>query len=91
MTFCGTFRKNVVRIEYATHHEWLYVCIWLKNIQFANNFLKMPKIHLGLRVNPHSIVAWMSRNSLLEAGAKSEGEVTATGQFGQMVECSFKN
>ena len=25
-----------------------------------------------LRVNPHSIVAWMSRNSLLEAGAKSE-------------------
>ena len=31
------------------------------------------------RVNPHSIVAWMSRNSLLEAGAKSEGEVTATG------------
>ena len=30
-------------------------------------------------VNPHSIVAWMSRNSLLEAGAKSEGEMTATG------------
>ena len=30
------------------------------------------------RVNPHSIVALMSRN-LLEAGAKSEGEVTATG------------
>ena len=45
----------------------------------------------------------MSRNSLLKAGAKSEGEVTATGQistqntaqsfgnFGQMVEFSFKN
>ena len=31
------------------------------------------------RVNPHSIVARMSRNSLLEAGGKSEGEVTATG------------
>ena len=31
------------------------------------------------RVNPHSIVASMSRNSLLEAGAKSEGEVTVTG------------
>ena len=30
------------------------------------------------RVNPHSIVGWMSRNSLLEAGAKSEGEVTIT-------------
>ena len=27
----------------------------------------------------HTIVARMSRNSLLEAGAKSEGEVTATG------------
>ena len=21
MTFCGTFRKNVARIERATHHE----------------------------------------------------------------------
>ena len=33
--------------------------------------------HTCFRVNPHSIVAWMSRNSLLKAGAKSEGEVTA--------------
>ena len=40
----------------------------------------------------------MSRNSLLEAGAKSDGEVTGTGleprttgKFGQMVECSFKS
>ena len=31
------------------------------------------------RVNPHSIVAWVSRTSLHEAGAKSEVEVTATG------------
>ena len=31
------------------------------------------------RVNPYSIVASMSRNSLLEAGAKYEAEVTATG------------
>ena len=30
------------------------------------------------RVNPDSIVAGMSRKSLLEAGAKSEGKVTAT-------------
>ena len=30
------------------------------------------------RVNPHSIVALMSRNSLLETGAKSEVYVTAT-------------
>ena len=31
------------------------------------------------RVNPHSLVALLSRNTLLEAGAKSEGEVAATG------------
>ena len=44
---CGTFPKNVARIECATHHERLYnACIWLKKIQFAKNFLKMPKIHL---------------------------------------------
>ena len=29
--------------------------------------------HMRFRVNPHSIVAWMSRNSLLEAGTKFEG------------------
>ena len=28
--------------------------------------------HTCFRVNPHSIVAWMSRNSLLKAGTKSE-------------------
>ena len=31
-----------------------------------------------LRVNPHSIVVWMSRNSLLETGAISEVYVAAT-------------
>ena len=31
------------------------------------------------RVNPYSIVGWMSRNPLLEAGKKSAGEVIATG------------
>ena len=35
-----------------------------------------------LRVNPHSIVGSMSRNFLLEAGAKFEGEVTATIEYG---------
>ena len=44
-------------------------CIWLY-------ILVMPRT--PFRVNPHSIFALMSRNSLLEAGAKSEGEVTAT-------------
>ena len=44
--------------------EYLSVrCIWLYD-------LIMSRTLFG--VNPHSIVAWMSRNSLLEAGAKSE-------------------
>ena len=44
--------------------EYLSVwCIWLY-------FLIMSCTRF--RVNPHSIVAWMSRNSLLEAGTKSE-------------------
>ena len=48
MTFCGTFRKNVARIEWATHHERLYnACVWLKKIHFANNCPKMPNISLG--------------------------------------------
>ena len=46
-----------------------------------NNVFKLYVLVMSrtrFRVNPHSIVAWMSRISLLEAGAKSEGEVTAT-------------
>ena len=48
------------------------------------NFLTFVCMFLSCHVRvsewiPHSIVAWMSRNSLLEAVAKSEGEVTATG------------
>ena len=31
------------------------------------------------RVNPISVVAWMSRDSLLQTGVKSEVWVTATG------------
>ena len=33
----------------------------------------------SLRVNQHSTVSWMSRNSLLESGAISQDQVTATG------------
>ena len=44
--------------EFKSHHLlWLYVPI-------------MPRTRL--RVNPHSIVSWMSRNSLLETGAISK-------------------
>ena len=44
--------------------EYLSVrCIWLYVLVMSC---------MCFRVNPHSIVAWMSRNSLLEAGTKSE-------------------
>ena len=35
--------------------------------------------HMHFRVNPHFIVAWMTKNSLLEAGTKLEVSVTTTG------------
>ena len=45
------------------------------------------------RVNPHSIVAWMSRNSLLEAGAKSEVFAPASNKefldIQATIECGF--
>ena len=52
------------RQKYNHHFKLLYVLI-------------MPLTRF--RVNPHCIVAWMSRKSLLEAGVKSEVQVTATG------------
>ena len=47
--------------------QWLYVLVMSRT---------------RIRVNPHSIVAWTSRNSLLEAGAKSEVYMTASGLDG---------
>ena len=59
--------------------EWLYVFI-ISRTRF--------------RVNPHSIVAWMSRNSFAqnrrEIWSLSDCNGTWT-QFGWMVECSFTN
>ena len=51
---------NVILIFYFETSQlliWLYVFV-MSRARF--------------RVNPRSIVAWMSRNSYLEAGAKSE-------------------
>ena len=48
-------------LKYYNSLNWLYVLV-MSGTRF--------------RVNPHSIVALMSRNSLLEAGAKSEVWVT---------------
>ena len=45
---------------------WLYCqLLWLWLYVFIMSCMRF-------RVNPHSVVAWMSRNSLLETGAKSE-------------------
>ena len=90
-----TFPKIMINIFwycYTAQHifHWLYVLVMSRT---------------RFRVNRHSIVPWMSRNSLLEAGAKSEVQAlfkncsslfncsitVKAGQFGQMVECSFKN
>ena len=49
---------------------------WVEN---ANCLYVLVMSRTRFRVNPLSIVAWMSRNSLIEASAKSEGYVTATG------------
>ena len=53
-------KKDLISIIFSQQRKsdqdnigWLYVLI-------------MSRTHF--RVNPHSIVAWMSRNSLLEAG-----------------------
>ena len=51
-------------IIFLSTRVWLYVLVMSRK---------------GFRLNPHSIFAGMSRNSLLEADARSEGEVTATG------------
>ena len=48
---------------------YLYGCTWLYVLVMSST---------RFRVNPHFIVPWMSRNSLLQSGAKSEAEVTAT-------------
>ena len=34
---------------------------------------------MRFKVNPQSMVPWLSRNTLLETGAKSEVQVTAMG------------
>ena len=56
------FDRNNKYINFLAHDQelknyWLYVLI-------------MSRMHL--RVHPYSIVAWISRNSLLEAGRKSK-------------------
>ena len=72
---------------------WKWIVCWRKLIFEYAGVVSLLKIRLSpfyflyvlimsrtcFGVNSHSIVAWMSRNSLLEAGTKSELQVTATG------------
>ena len=62
--YCGYIQNNLIFQNNLNRNITLYVLVMSRT---------------RFRVNPHSIVAWISRNSLLEAGAKSEGEVTGTG------------
>ena len=79
------YKLGIVFIKYVNFIvlEDFDVCsegsvLW--DIQFEKSWLYVLVMsHTRFRVNPHFIVAWMSKNSLLEAGAKSEGEVTGTG------------
>ena len=49
------WKSGPKQIWQKSENVWLYVLVMSRT---------------RLRVNPHSTVAWMSRNSLLEAGAK---------------------
>ena len=50
---------------------------WLDNENHWLSVLIMSRTRF--RVNPHSIIAWISRNSLLKTGAISEVKVIRTG------------
>ena len=63
-----TFRYIAFKMN--LHFQWRQFCKWLYVLIVSRT---------GFRVNPHSIFASMSRNSLLQTGAISEVKVTATG------------
>ena len=69
-------------------------CMWvnvLKNIaRVTRRLCVFIMSHTHFRVNLHSVVAWMWRNSLLETDAISEVEVAATG-FGRSPLSSSRN
>ena len=50
-------REGFEKLTFEAEYYWLYVLIMSRT---------------RFRVNPYSIVAWISRNSLLEAGAISK-------------------
>ena len=60
-----------------------------KHLEESRKLYVLVMSRTRFRVNSHSIVALMSRNSLLKAGAKSEVKLTC--QFGQIMAYSFTN
>ena len=79
-TFVDTFISNAITQRPSSVNtsfsNWLYLLIMSRT---------------RFRVNPHSIVAWMSRNSLLKAGAKSELSFYELSGSGFESSCSHLN
>ena len=67
------FNKPLEKDVFSIRKNNLTPPIFLHNQQWHSINCILVMSRTRFRVNPHSIVAWMSRNSLLEAGAKSEG------------------
>ena len=80
----STWKEDTENSMHFTNYWPVFWVLWLY-------VLVMSRTHL--KVNPHSIVAWMSRNSLLEAGAKSEGFAPASSKefldIQATIECGF--
>ena len=74
--FCENSNKTLNHLAKLTLNDWTVFWALICMVHLTVYSVMSRTL---FRVNPRSIVAWMSRNSLLEAGAKSEGEVTATG------------
>ena len=72
------FVKEINRLRNEIN-RLLSKVMWVFLMDMWGNCIYVPWHSGNYRVNAHSVVAWMSRNSLLEAGAKFEGQVTATG------------
>ena len=70
------FKRTLNNLTKMT--KWLS-CVRITCLYAAFDCMFLPSYVCLFRVNPYSIVALLSGNSLIEAGAKSEGEVIATG------------
>ena len=78
MTFCETFRKDVARTEYATHHERLYnACVWLKNDTFCNEFPQNTKDSSGSF--PEAVVRRFSLKEVFLRISQNLQEIPRTG------------